>query len=129
GALAERQAGQDPPYGAAVAVLPTGRDQGQLAALAAHRRPFPFRAARRAITANVRAWRTGLRRSEAGAVHLRDLQRGQVHVRQAAHVDRDHLRPGPRIGALAERRDAAGRAEMVREVFLVEAVGAVTGFR
>src|SRR5690606_26387628 len=77
GASAGQLAGQDPPYEAAVAVLPTRRDQEQLAALAAHRRPFPFRAARRAITTDVRAWRTGLRRSEAGAVHLRDLQRGQ----------------------------------------------------
>src|SRR3546814_15033727 len=37
--------------------------------------------------------------------------------------------PGARIRALAEGRDAAGRAEVVREVFLVEAVGAVVRFR
>ena len=48
---------------------------------------------------------------QAGAVELDDLQRGQVHLGQAAHVD-GHHRP-LRAFALAVGGDAAGRAEMV----------------
>ena len=66
--------------------------------------------------------------SEAGAVEGRHLQPGQLHTRQAAHVDGHHLRTGLGVSRLAVRRDPADGAEVVADVVLVERVGRQVAF-
>src|SRR5688500_18415543 len=61
--------------------------------------------------------------SDAGAVVRNHFQAGQVHVRQATHVNHGH-RLAVSALALAEGRDAAGEAEMVVDQVPVELVGA-----
>ena len=58
------------------------------------------------------------------AVERLDRKCRKIDVRQAAHVHRRHHRPGLRVPALAEGRDAAVRAEMVLQAMTVEGVGA-----
>src|SRR5688572_15580582 len=60
--------------------------------------------------------------SKAAAVVVVHRDRVQVDVLQAAHVDRGH-RLALRVDALAERMDAAGRAEAVLDDVAVEGVG------